>query len=246
MVLTSKSRSTFYPTDLRKSDIPNRTQVSWGGRIENLGTDEKTVWNVGTLYTYLTSDTTLYISSSNAADTNVSVVVAGLTSDGIEITRTVTTNGRSQVALSGQMYRVFAAQVIGSIEPLGDLYIAESDTLTDGVPDTDSKIKAKIVIGYNISSQTLYTVPVNKILILNRQRITVSSGKTATISIMTKFLGTPFLRAGVFDVFEKVVEFNYEFAGFPFPAMTDIELLAKGSASGVNLSISHDCELINV
>jgi len=235
-----------YSTELRLGNIKGRTNFSFGGRITGLGTSTETLWNQGGTYVYLASDTQLYISSSSTSDTAVSVVVAGLDDTGAQVVRTVAVNGRTQVALSGLMWRVFAAQVVGATDPVGDLYIAETDDLSAGVPDTDSKIKSKIDVGTNLSAASIYTIPAGKKALFKSQRITVSAAKAAQLAIRFRTLGGVWITGGVFDVFEKAEEFNYSFSGQPFPPFTDIEITAAGSASGVNVTSSLDGELIDI
>lgn len=117
----------------------------------------QTIWDQGGSYVYLTADTTLYASSSSASDTDVDIIVTGLDETYTEITRTVNLNGQSQVALSGDMFRVFTAIVAETSNntPLGDVYIAEADTLTGGVPDTASKIKSKIPLSVDMNNAVI-------------------------------------------------------------------------------------------
>ena len=152
--------NTDYFVESALGNISDTASVVITGNNPNMTANtEELIWDQGGLYTYLTSETTLYASSTNAADTAITVACPGLDGNYDQVTRTVTLNGQTQVALSGDLLRVFDSAVFGSAEPLGDIYIAESDTLTDGVPDTASKIKGKIIQGNNVSKNAFYTVP---------------------------------------------------------------------------------------
>ena len=134
-----------YYLEVSRGNVPGVTAGFIVGVIPSLGElNTETVWDVGGTYDYLTTDTQLYISSSSASDTSVSVLVTGLDDTFTEITRTVTVGGQSQVALSGLMFRVHSAFVTGPASPGGDLYISESTTLSGGVPTTNAPIQAKI------------------------------------------------------------------------------------------------------
>jgi len=161
--------------EVAKGNVPGHKMGTMIALNPDVGTTEtETIWDLGDTYTYLTADTQLYISSTSASDTAVFVVVTGLDEDYLEVTRTVTVNGQTQVALSGLMFRVFVAVVAGSTSPVGDLYIAESDTLTAGVPDTATKIKSQIALtgldsgtefaSHNITHNGFLTVPAGKTL----------------------------------------------------------------------------------
>jgi len=131
--------------EVSKGNVPGHSMVTIIGSTPNLMEGmTQTVWDVSRSYVYLTADTTLYISSSNALDTAVTVVVTGKNDLHESIVDIVVTNGQNQVALNSQFYRVEVATVVGPNSPLGDLYIAESDTLTGGVPDDLDKVKTKI------------------------------------------------------------------------------------------------------
>jgi len=131
--------------DVSKGNVPGHSMITVIGSTPNLGeVDTQTVWDMANSYTYLTEDTQLYISSSSTSDTAVTVVVTGKNDLHEPVTAVVVTNGQAQVALNTLMFRVEVATVVGPNSPLGDLYIAEADTLTGGVPVDSTKIKTKI------------------------------------------------------------------------------------------------------
>lgn len=163
-----------YALRVARGDISGHAIVNVFGQNTNITTttDSWTLWDQGGSYTHLTADTTLYVSSTSASDTAVTIAVTGLDDTYTEVTRTATCNGQNQVALSGAMFRVYSVVVTGTTAPIGDLYIAETDTLTAGVPDTASKIKAKAPLtgidtgtayaSYGSSHNCMYTVPAGK------------------------------------------------------------------------------------
>ncbi|MBL4886762.1 MAG: hypothetical protein JKY95_19825, partial [Planctomycetaceae bacterium] len=169
MNITPKS----YEMEVASGNITGDEDERFTGRCLNISsTAFETLWDQGGDLTYLTSDTQLYISSSSASDTTVLVRVEDMTDDYERITYTVQTNGQTQVALPGLSFRTVQCLVLlGSDTPVGDLYIAESDTLTLGVPDTASKIKSKIALApfdagefasTNITHNGFFTVPAGK------------------------------------------------------------------------------------
>lgn len=161
-----------YLIEVASGNVAGDEDERFTGRSLSIGTGAfETLWDQGGDLTYLTSNTQLYISSSSASDTTVAVRIEAMTDDYERITYTVTCNGQTQVALPGLAFRVIQCLVLaGAATPVGDLYIAETDTLTGGVPDNAAKIKSKIALSAfdagqfaseNITHNGFYTVPAN-------------------------------------------------------------------------------------
>lgn len=176
--------STDYFYDVSAGRVPGVEAgfiISGNPNIGNLNSE--TIWDYGGNLVYLTADTTLFVSSDNAADVGVTVLVQGLNDQYERITATAVLNGQTQVALNIPMFRVFTIFVIGTQSPLGIVYLAEADTLTGGEPDTPAKVKGTIPLATNsvgtvIDSGTefasdnfshlgLYTVPAGMVLRTN-------------------------------------------------------------------------------
>ncbi len=162
-----------YLMEVASGNIPGDEDERFTGRCLKIGQGIfETLWDQGGDLVYLTSDTQLFISSSDAADVGVFVRVEAMTDDYERITYTVETDGQTQVPLSGLAFRVIQCLTLaGSAIPVGDLYIAEADTLTAGVPQTASKIKSKISLSpgdsgqfasTNITHNGFFTVPAGK------------------------------------------------------------------------------------
>lgn len=160
---------TDYFVEVASGNVPGTVDVTQEARNHTIGNAVfETLWDQGGSYTYLTADTQLFASSSSTSDTATMLRVCGLDANFAQVIRTVTLNGQTQVALSGLLFRVREAFVINASSLIGDVYIAESDTLTLGVPDTISKIKTKIPLeafdsgdyaSTNMSHNGFFTVP---------------------------------------------------------------------------------------
>lgn len=174
--------TTDFPLEVSKGNVPGHALLTLFARNTNVGsTGTETIWDYGGDYTYLTANTQLYVSSTSASDTNVLVVIQGLDEDYNEVTATATLNGQNQVAISlstfFRVHNLFTSPA-SSATPVGDVYLAESDTLTGGVPNTASKIKSMIKLARdatgaiidtgtdfasdNFSHNGFYTVPAGK------------------------------------------------------------------------------------
>lgn len=135
---------------------------------------ESTVAN----YTFLTAGTELFVSSSSAGDTQ-DIKVTGLDSSYVAKIATVALNGQTQVSLGTNWFRVNFASNAGTTSFTGKIYIAESDTLTAGVPDTHSKVKGFIHIdpitgrSQNLMKQFPYSVAADHTLFLLAIRVAI-------------------------------------------------------------------------
>lgn len=118
---------------------------------------EQQIWDNDFDLTPLTADTEIFMSSSNSGDT-MSIIVSGLDSNFDQKFSTIALTGQTQVTI-GNFRHVQSATVLGATTPSGDIYIATTDTLTAGVPDTDSTVKSKIIQGLNTTHNGFYMVP---------------------------------------------------------------------------------------
>ena len=234
-----KTESSDFYLEVAKGNVPGHAIGFIVGANPNIGdTNTETVWDVGGNYEYLTEDTQLYVSSSSASDTAVSVLITGLDDTYTEVVRTVAVNGQSQVMLSGLMFRVFNAVVIGPTSPVGDLYIAETDTLSLGVPVTTTKVKGKIPLsgidagtGFasdNISHNGLYTVPAGKTFHGLEVRGFAGKNQDLVFSGRVRQFGGVWLNRSPSPLYQSAVvqEFSNR---LPIPEKTDLEFRAIAS-----------------
>tara|TARA_R110002096_G_scaffold357534_3_gene550784 strand:- start:180 stop:1040 length:861 start_codon:yes stop_codon:yes gene_type:complete len=201
-------------------------------------TTEETVWDYGGIYTYLSADTELFLSSSSASDTNVGLVVTGLTDDYVQKTLVVThTSGQSQQSI-GNWYRVFRAVVVSGTAPVGDIYVAETDTLTAGVPNTAAKVKDKVTFDSNVSHAALYTVPANHTLYVTRVFIGVRKNEDVVITFTTKGDTQPaFIKSTDFAIYQSTAFHTFE-PQFTVPEKTDIEFRAVSAANNTQVTVN--------
>ncbi len=227
-----------FGTELTLGNISGQLGVNIFGNYDGISAVEQTLWDQGGDYIYLPANTTLYISSTNASDTNVDVLLLGLDNTYTEIVAIANTNGQSQVAFSPDMFRVFLGVVYGAVDPLGDLYIAESTVHPGGIPTDVTKIKAKIIQGNNITKMGLYTVPAGKTAIPKKIRGSVERGDDADVTITTRDFGGVWLRQNPWQLYQANFEFSFDYSGIAFAEKTDIEIRAfSASAIETNDSI---------
>lgn len=201
---------------------------------------QEVIWDqADASYTYMTSASTLYISSSDNTD-NQTYKVQGLDANWGLQTVEVTLSGFTFVALTGTWIRVFRAENISSANSAGDVYIADDNTDAggDGIPDTATNIKAKISIGNNQTNMAIYTVPQGRKGYLmdwyaSLLRLTGTAAVAADFDIFRRNEGSVFLSThpmGLLTTGEGTWQYNW-----PFPleldARTDIEVRAQPTAN---------------
>jgi hypothetical protein len=121
-------------------------------------TDPEDIWDYGGIYTFPSdSGETIYISSSSSSDTS-SFVVQGLDSNFYEKTETVTLNGQTSVEV-GSFSRVYRAFNDSSNDLNGDVYMYTTGTVSAGVPQTATTVKAQVLTGFQQTQMAIYTVP---------------------------------------------------------------------------------------
>ena len=245
-------RTTDYFLEVARGNVAGSSSGFIVGRNPDVGnTATETLWDQGGQYTYLTANTQLYASSTSASDTTVTLFLSGLDDSYNPMTQTVTLNGQSQAAFSSaDGFRVHTVTVTGSTSPIGDVYIAETDTLTGGVPDTATKIKAKIALSTdtingvidtgtrfassNITHLGLYTVPLGKTMRI--VRILSTSGKDDNVKLggKVKLFGGVWLDRNPNAIYQSTSFIDFDPA-LSLPEKADLEFTAiAGSVNSLS------------
>ena len=243
-----------YFTEVSLGNVPGSTAGFAIGVNRGVGTAAETfVGDQGGLNTDLGGATQLYISSSSASDTDVDVVISNIDENYVSETLTVTTNGQTQVAISAATgFDVQVMLVTGSTTPVGDLYLAETDTLTGGVPDTASKIRAIIPLSVteagaasgagtdfasdNISHLGRVTVPAGKQMLI--YTIIVGTNKNDNVKIQgrVRFFGGPWLNRNPIPAYQSNVPVVFN-PPLLLPEKTSLQFMATGGSVDSNAQV---------
>lgn len=221
-----------YTYDIAEGYVANHSRFDMSGENIDVGITTETIVDYGGAYTYLTSAAAMYISSSNAGD-NQEYVVWGLDGNYDEISATAAANGQNQVRVgtTETFFRIFGVYNNGTTNNAGDIYVAESDNLTAGVPDTPSKIKAMARAGNNNSFSGIYTVPRNKCVYLIDGYASNSAVKSVTFTIKYRPVGKVFRTTRPVQLYQQTLVFSSAVPA-AIPERTDIEFAAKANSVG--------------
>lgn len=235
----------------------SRGQVAFHQFIHKFGfnpsvdTNLATVWLQGGLYSYLSSASTLYISSSSTADTGAgtgarTVTVSGLDNNFDQKVETVTLNGQSGVELNGSTWfrvnRIVVNTAGSGGANAGVLYVGTEASPTGGVPTNKY---ATVGIGDNQTLMMTYTIPRGYTAFITQKDVSASSsaGKFAILSLVARPFG------GVFNVKDRVLSSQgYSSIAYPYPLKftekTDIEVRAKADSAGGTVTVSAALDIV--
>ena len=133
----------------------------------------RTIWDHDAVRVPLTTATTLYINSTNAADTDIDVIVTALDPNLNPVNIIVNLNGLTTINL-GSLRFVYAASMAGPNTPLGDVFIGTEAAPTLGIP-ADANVVSRILQGFNITHNAFFMIPKGKVGMITGERFSTNS-----------------------------------------------------------------------
>ena len=167
---------TYEPFDLQVSrgQITGHQTLSLFGYQAAIANTKIPVWENATVYTYITSASTLTLVSSSASDdTLASVLISGLDSSFNPISETLALNGTSGVTTVNSYFRVNSMVLTTP---------GTSQTTNAGVITLkqSSNIVAQINTGIGKSQMSIYTVPAGYSFYLDLAEVNTSNSYTSS------------------------------------------------------------------
>lgn len=215
----------------------------------------ETIWAQGGLYTYLSTATTLYISSSSIADDAAgtgarTATVSGLDANYDEVSVTVDLDGQNGVQLGDASNWIRVNRITVNTAGSGDqnagvLYVGTEASPSSGVP---SNKYATVAIGDNQTLMALWTVPRGYTAFLTQTDTTVATtqnNKYATIHFVARNDGGVFQVKDKFVIAEGLHHQRYDIP-LKFEEKTDLELRCIGDSSGANISVSAGLDVVYI
>ena len=231
-----------YFTEIAEGNIPDHNFISKFGFDDDVDSSHQEVWTGSRAYPYMTTASTLYLSSSNTND-DQSYEIQGLDGNWRLQTIRVTANGFLPITLPGTWIRVFRVKNMGTTDNAGIIYVhLDADPGGDGIPDTiATDSKAEIAVGRNQTLMAMWSV--------SRHHTAYITNFYASCSHATAKIGEiglwirPF--GGVFQI-SKIISINsgktatikYDFP-LKVEAKSDIRITAK-SATALTVSAGFD------
>ena len=238
--------ATNYGMDVAKGLISKHETGTIFGRNPDVDpAAPELIWDFGGIETYLTADTEIFLSSTSASDTNVGVFVWGMTDDyNFKIETHIFSAGQLQQSI-GSFFRIFRLVIVSNDAPLGDIYAAEADTLTLGVPDTDSKVHALMVQGTNITHKAGGTVPIGHTLYVHRAFMGVRRGEDAVIVLRSRADTAPaFVESTSFPIYQQSFPFPLD-PPFVIAEKTDFDFLATTDTNNTEVILNLGFSLVD-
>lgn len=145
------------------------------GSNGDLSTAAETLWSVGGDETYVETNTIDSYSSSDTGDVGTMIVEGHTISAGVltRVVQIVTLAGQTESLLTTPLARVERIYNNGAVDWAGDIYVYEDDTVVAGVPQTVSKIHAKVVIGTNQTQKCAASISGDEYLLVTRWHASV-------------------------------------------------------------------------
>lgn len=199
-----------------------------------VGTTEILVWPRNVPYTFNDSTTTtLYLTSSNAADVGKVVRVHWLDGGHNQQRSDVVLNGTTPVAIGVGM-RVNRMFTLGTAT-LGDVYVSNALTHTAGVP-TDATIVSYYTLKTQTRSMLLYTVPAGHTAYGIDGYFSSAKGKDTDFfwNVRNPQGFLPEINTNVVSVYETTVVIPFDWTSIP--EKTDAFFTAEASASAGRVS----------
>lgn len=221
--------------EVAKGLMDGHSVVRLRGRSTIVDTgDTSDIWAISGDINVPSDSTTFYVSSTDAADTGIVIVVQGLDENYDAQTGFAVLNGQNQVAVTGTWRSLHAAINNSATEYAGDLYIAASDTLTAGVPDTAEKIYGKMLPLHQNLLNCYYMVPRSHTLFLRSFIFSAQRATDVTAKTMFKYDGGIWFTGNVADVYQQIGE---------IPIIPDAPLPAKSQIKGRFTALSNNVEV---
>jgi len=160
------------------------------GRNQSISADtEEFVIDFANQYTFLETAEQLYISSSSASDTSVTMVIRVLDENYVQhdIVQTINGQAKTPVNLPNALRVIFTFNG-GSTLQQGDVYVYSDTTVTNGVPDDLTKVLAKSDTAKQQSNMANFTVPFGKYALI--RAIVITANKSNNTGAADVYLNT--------------------------------------------------------
>ena len=237
--------------DISEKRVVNVDYIHKFGRNPSVGGAPETIWMQGGVYSYLTSPSTVYVTSDSGNDAAGgtgarTITVEGLDGDYNNVQETLTVGGSVGTV---EFLRVFRAYVVesGSVGTnVGDVRVTTGAGGSGTVLADISTIGTGTTFGLGQTQLALYTIPAHCTGYLTTWNVGVGSyNDTTTVSLYTRLFDTGYQSFRTRDIMDVPGGYHTRNYDIPLlmPAKTDIEIRAIAS-TGSTISSSFDLVLV--
>lgn len=195
-----------FELQVSRGQVRGHSSIFRSAHTTNCNTAKTTLWSLGTLYNFPSAATVMKVSSANALDIGVIVLINGLDANYDAISETVVMNGQTPVNTTKSYLRINDVIVVaGAI--LDGVYVG-TGTVTAGVPAT---VYGYAKTGENISATSVFTVPKGYTFYITQGSIscaTTVSNKYVTAEFNSIINGIDYITAKI-TVSTSFQQFNY-------------------------------------
>jgi hypothetical protein len=237
--------------DMSEGRVLNTDFIHKFGRNPNVGGAPETIWMQGGIYSYLTSPSTVYVTSNDAADAAAgtgarSVTVQGLDVNYQEVEETLTVGGSVSTVEFLRVFRAFVVDPGSEGTNVGDVRITTGAGGSGTVLADIGTIGTGTTFGLGQSQLALYTIPAHCTGYLITWNVGIGAyNSTATVSLYTRVFDTGYESFRTRDIMDVPGGFHTRNYNVPIkiPARTDIEVRAIASTGSI-ISASFDLVLV--
>lgn len=208
-------RTNNFLLDVARGAVPGHSIVFISGRNRTTAiTAPATVWECGGLYPWSVWNAgagVITLSSDNAADTAITVLLNGLDANYNPLTEVVTVNGTTTVTTTNSFIRLNSAVNIGSKSITGTVSFYRNGTRV-----------CCIIDGANTSKQSIYTVPAGHTAFSVYGDFSVSKNEAAELNAHWRFYGGVFLDIYSVQIYQAAFSALVPYPG-AIPEKTDID-----------------------
>jgi hypothetical protein len=193
--MTKWNKSEPFELQVSRGQIRGHYSIFRSAYTTNCTTTKSTLWSRGTLYTFPSSASVMTVSSANALDVGIAVLVDGLDATYAPINEVVVLNGQTGVSTTKSYLRINGVTVLTA--GILDGVFVGTGTITDGIP---ANIYGHVANGDHISQAAIYTVPLGHTLYVMAGSIssaTTLSNKYLLADFHSKVNGVDYITAKI-------------------------------------------------
>jgi len=233
--------------DISAGSVINTDFIHKFGRNPNIGGAPETIWMQGGVYTYLTSPSTVYVSSDNVNDAAGGTGARTVTVQGLDINynaveETLTVGGSVSTVEFLRVFRAFVVEAGSVATNVGDVRVTTGAGGSGTVLADIGTIGTGSTFGLGQTQLSLYTIPANCTGYLTTWNVGIGTyNSSATVSLYTRVYDNGNLGFRTRDIMDVPGGYHTRKYDIPIhiPEKTDIEIRAIAS-TGSTISSSFD------